>query len=93
MSLHNAREKSKDMLWRSPEHRRLLGRLQMEVADLRRHLAQVRTETQQLLAIEASRPLSGDEAARARALARESERLRWELRRLYLEFESLRAPR
>jgi len=75
------------------QQRRLrhLQRLRTEVADLRRQLGEVNEQTRGLLAIQEARPLSTSEAQIARDLSRESERLRWELQRLFQDFEQVRS--
>jgi len=73
--------------------RRLLLRLQADLQQLRADLTRVREETQVLLDLECVRSLSKEEAARSSALQRQAERLRWELRRLFAEFEEIHRQR
>ena len=72
---------------------RALQRLQQDVIQLRQQLNDVSEQTRGLLAAQEDRLLTPAETLRARALARESERLRWELQRLLHEFERIRTSR
>jgi hypothetical protein len=69
---------------------RYLRRLQEQVAALRLRLSGVNDETRRLLAIQEQRSLTDEELRASRRLHRESEELRWELKRLFDEFERIR---
>jgi len=70
--------------------KRLLLRLRDEVIQLRATHEHVREEHRQLLEVEATRRLTTEEAQRLRRLRLESERLRWELKQLWQDFEQVR---
>jgi hypothetical protein len=72
--------------------RRLL-QLRDELAAVRAALDSVSAAGQTLAGAEAERRLTAEEHERAARLGTEGARLRWELRRLWLEFEVLRSER
>jgi hypothetical protein len=77
--------------WDPNQRRRWLRRLSEEVQQVRASLAEVSRETTLLLEVSQSRSLSAGEQARERYLRRESLRLRYEMKRLWQEFEIIRA--
>jgi hypothetical protein len=72
--------------------RRLL-QLRDELAVVRAALDSVSAAGQTLASAEAERRLTAEERERAARMSSEGARLRWELRRLWLEFEVLRGER
>ena len=80
-----------DLKEMKPEERlRRMRRLQVQVTELRRSLGQIQEHVRALLVLQRQRSLAAEEAHQVRRLARESELLRWELLRLFGEFERLR---
>ena len=72
---------------------RLLRRVQADVAQARADIQRVQEQTQRLLAIEATRPLTPAEAEQARTLPRDAQALRLRLQQLRAEFVQLQHQR
>jgi hypothetical protein len=72
------------------DRQRRLLRLKQAAPRLHAAIERVSGETAVMLRVELARPLTSDEAARARSLRLESEALRGELAVLRTEFEQLR---
>ena len=75
------------------DRERLLRRLQTDLAQADAEIQEVRAQSRRLLEIEATRPLTPDEAAQARAVNQHAQALRLRLQQLRAEFAQLQGSR
>ena len=75
------------------ERDRLLRRIQADLAPVQAEVQSVQEQTRRYVEIEATRPLTADEAKQAGALQRQARTLHFRLRQLRAEFAQLQGSR
>ena len=88
-SPHDSQPTRASSRFRTAERDRLLRRVQADHAQVAADIQQVREQSVCLLEIEATRPLTPEEAAQARAITQQAQALRLRLKQLRAEFAQL----